>query len=95
MGDSNVDFLITKSRTLTDIVTSLHLPDGSYASVDGRSAVIYVPWSIIYIILSLQRVKREDKTKPPCFPDLERRPENPAIRNLASDVRSVDSSRRE
>ena len=54
MGESTVDFLITKSRTLTDIVTSLHLPDGSYASVDGRSAVIYrivkannVPLSIV------------------------------------------------
>ena len=54
MGESTVDFLITAQRTITDIVTSLHLPDGSYASVSDRSAVIYriikannVPLSII------------------------------------------------
>jgi hypothetical protein len=54
MGESTVDFLITAQRTITDIVTSLHLPDGSYAAVSDRSAVIYriikannVPLSII------------------------------------------------
>ena len=54
LGDSSVDFLITKQTTLTNIVTSLHLPDGSFARTDPKSAVIYkivkpntIPVSII------------------------------------------------
>ena len=54
LGDSSVDFLITKQITLTNIVTSLHLPDGSFARTDPKSAVIYkivkpntIPVSII------------------------------------------------
>jgi hypothetical protein len=41
LGESSVDFMVTAQRTLTDITTSLHLPDGSYAAVDDRNAVIY------------------------------------------------------
>lgn len=41
LGDSSVDFMVTAQRTLTDITTSLHLPDGSYAAVNDRNAVIY------------------------------------------------------
>eukprot|EP01046_Picozoa_sp_COSAG06_P000237 COSAG06_NODE_6_length_38168_cov_131.592398_36_plen_450_part_00 len=41
LGDSSVDFMVTAQRTLTDITTSLHLPDGSYAGVNDRNAVVY------------------------------------------------------
>lgn len=41
LGESSVDFMITAQRTITDITTSLHLPDGSYAAVNDRNAVIY------------------------------------------------------
>ena len=41
MSDSNVQFTITKSKVLTAITTSVHLPDGSLARTDGNSCVIY------------------------------------------------------
>ena len=54
LGDSTTDFMITKQATITDITTSLHLPDGKLARTDAKSAVIYrvvkpnaIPTSII------------------------------------------------
>jgi hypothetical protein len=41
MSDNNVQFTITKSKVLTAITTSVHLPDGSLARTDGNSCVIY------------------------------------------------------
>ena len=41
LGESSVDFMVTAQRTITDITTSLHLPDGSFAAVNDRNAVIY------------------------------------------------------
>ena len=41
MNDSSVTFTLTKPKTITEITTSIHLPDGSLARIDGNSCVIY------------------------------------------------------
>lgn len=38
---SDLVFTITKPMTISDITTSIHDPDGTFANVDGTSAVIY------------------------------------------------------
>ena len=40
-GQSDLQFTITKQSQISDIVTSIHDPDGEYANVDNTSAVIY------------------------------------------------------
>ena len=41
LNEYSVDFTVTKPITLTSITTSIHLPDGSLARMDGGSSVIY------------------------------------------------------
>jgi len=40
-ADNQFNFRVTKARTITSIRTSIHDPDGSFANVNGDSAVIY------------------------------------------------------
>jgi len=40
-GQSDLQFTVTKKGQISDIVTSIHDPDGEFANVDNTSAVIY------------------------------------------------------
>ena len=40
-GQSDIQFTVTKKGQISDIITSIHDPDGEYANVDKTSAVIY------------------------------------------------------
>ena len=40
-GQSDIQFTVTRKGQISDIVTSIHDPDGEFANVDNTSAVIY------------------------------------------------------
>ena len=65
-NQSNFIFTITKSRMLTDIITSIHSPDQSYARVNNDSAVIYKitkqqPATENVVAELLQEMNKKDK----------------------------------
>lgn len=68
MGSSDLVFTITKPTMISDVITSIHDPDGEYSNIDRRSAVVYkiqtikrTPQDIIQQILNPD--KKEKKSK--------------------------------
>lgn len=67
---SDIIFTCTKEKTIADITTSIHDPDGSFANVDNTSAVIYKiqrkienPTNIIDEILADEKDEEEKDKK--------------------------------
>jgi len=59
-------FTNTQDRTISDIKTSVHNPDGSLANLDGNSCVLYrinrtIPADLTPVATLLQSKKKGDK----------------------------------
>ena len=65
---SGMVFTITKQTIISDIITSIHDPDGEYSNVNSTSAVVYkieknkiTPQNIFQEIM--EQAKKENKKK--------------------------------